>query len=62
MWLLFDVLYCYFPISFRPPPDDPYKITAQDLKIRLRECLASTHHFAGQIFPALIEKQQLPTH
>lgn len=22
----------YFPITFRPPPDDPYGITAEDLK------------------------------
>lgn len=53
---MFDVLYCYFPITFRPPPDDPYKITAQDLKLRLREGLAASHYFAGQLFPALIEK------
>lgn len=54
--LMFDLVYCYFPITFRPPKDDPYKITAQDLKSRLRECLAATHHFSGQLFPALIEK------
>ncbi|KAI5804937.1 RNAPII transcription regulator C-terminal-domain-containing protein [Geopyxis carbonaria] len=54
--LMYDVVYCYFPISFRPPPDDPYHITAQDLKKRLRECIASTHYFAGQVFPQLIEK------
>ena len=56
MKLMFDIVYCYFPITFRPPPDDPYKITAQDLKVRLRDCIASTHYFAGQVFPALIEK------
>ncbi|KAI5816584.1 RNAPII transcription regulator C-terminal-domain-containing protein, partial [Pyronema omphalodes] len=54
--LMFDIVYCYFPITFRPPPDDPYGITAQDLKNRLRECIASTRHFAGQVFPSLIEK------
>jgi DNA repair/transcription protein MET18/MMS19 len=53
---MFDIVYCYFPITFRPPPDDPYGITAQDLKNRLRECIASTHYFAGQVFPSLIEK------
>lgn len=53
---MFDIIYCYFPITFRPPPDDPYKITAQDLKFRLRECLSATHYFAGQVFPSLIEK------
>lgn len=33
---LFNVTFCYFPISFRPPPDDPYGIGADDLKIALR--------------------------
>ncbi|KAI5850424.1 RNAPII transcription regulator C-terminal-domain-containing protein [Morchella snyderi] len=54
--LLFDVVYCYFPITFRPPPDDPYGITAQDLKDRLRACISSTRYFAAQVFPQLIEK------
>lgn len=53
---MFDVIYCYFPITFRPPPDDPYGITAKDLKNRLRDCIASTRYFAGQVFPSLIEK------
>ncbi|KAG0131695.1 putative DNA repair/transcription protein [Tuber indicum] len=54
--ILFDAVYCYFPITFKPPPDDPYGITAQDLKLRLRECIASTKYFAGHAFPQLIEK------
>jgi DNA repair/transcription protein MET18/MMS19 len=33
---LFEVTFCYFPITFKPPPDDPYGITAEDLKITLR--------------------------
>lgn len=33
---LFDVTFCYFPITFKPPPDDPYGITADDLKKALR--------------------------
>jgi DNA repair/transcription protein MET18/MMS19 len=33
---LFEVTFCYFPITFKPPPDDPYGITAEDLKINLR--------------------------
>lgn len=53
---IFDAIYCYFPITFRPPPDDPYKITSEDLKQRLRDCLSSTHYFGKHIFPALIEK------
>ena len=53
---LFDAVFCYFPITFRPPPDDPYGITAQDLKQRLRECIASSGHFAPYAFPQLLDK------
>lgn len=53
---LFDVVYCYFPITFRPPPDDPTSITTEDLKGRLRGCLCATHQFSPYLIPALIEK------
>ncbi|KAK3167110.1 hypothetical protein OEA41_010235 [Lepraria neglecta] len=53
---LFDSVFCYFPITFRPPPDDPYGITAQDLKSRLRDCVASSSYFAPYAFPQLIDK------
>lgn len=54
--MLFDSVFSYFPISFRPPPNDPYGITAQDLKSRLRGCLAATGKFAPFVFPQLIDK------
>ncbi|KAF9894385.1 hypothetical protein FE257_007888 [Aspergillus nanangensis] len=54
--LLFDSVYNYFPITFRPPPNDPYGITAQDLKDRLQECIASTSLFAPHSIPALLDK------
>ncbi|KAL9630082.1 MAG: hypothetical protein Q9204_004905 [Flavoplaca sp. TL-2023a] len=53
---LLDSAFCYFPITFRPPPDDPYRITAQDLKNRLRGCIAASSHFAPFAFPQLLEK------
>jgi DNA repair/transcription protein MET18/MMS19 len=53
---LFDAVFNYFPITFRPPPDDPYGITAQDLKDRLKDCISSTADFAPYAFPALLEK------
>lgn len=53
---LFDAVFNYFPITFRPPQDDPYGITAQDLKDRLRNCIASTPDFAPYAFPALLDK------
>ncbi|KAL2009561.1 hypothetical protein VTN00DRAFT_5368 [Thermoascus crustaceus] len=54
--LLFDSVYNYFPITFRPPPNDPYGITAQDLKGRLQDCISSTKYFAPHAFPALLDK------
>lgn len=53
---LFDAVYVYFPITFRPPPNDPYGITAQDLKDRLRDCLAASGLLAPSVFPNLIDK------
>lgn len=53
---LFDVCFCYFPISFSPPANDPYKITAADLKNELRRTIASQTQFAQDTFPSLFEK------
>ncbi|KAI9256906.1 Dos2-interacting transcription regulator of RNA-Pol-II-domain-containing protein [Sporodiniella umbellata] len=53
---LFEVTFCYFPITFKPPPDDPYGITADDLKVGLRQCLASTPYFAKLAVPLILEK------
>lgn len=54
--VMFDSVYAYFPITFRPPPNDPYGITAQDLKDRLKECLASTGELAPSVFPNLLDR------
>lgn len=53
---LFDVCFCYFPISFTPPANDPYKITASQLKKELRNTIASQTQFAQDTFPSLFEK------
>ncbi|KAI9471923.1 MAG: Dos2-interacting transcription regulator of RNA-Pol-II-domain-containing protein [Benjaminiella poitrasii] len=53
---IFEVTFCYFPITFKPPPDDPYGITANDLKIGLRECISSSPHFAKFALPLILEK------
>ena len=34
---LFNITFCYFPITFRPPPNDPYGITTEDLRLALRQ-------------------------
>lgn len=48
--------FCYFPISFRPPPNDPYGITADDLKLALRDCMAASPYFAKLALPLFLEK------
>jgi len=53
---LFESVFNYFPITFKPPPDDPYGITAQDLKDRLRGCIAANSEFAPYSFPQLLDK------
>ena len=53
---LFDIVFCYFPISFAAPTNDPFGITTEDLKDSLRRCLAATPYFAYYATPLLIEK------
>jgi DNA repair/transcription protein MET18/MMS19 len=53
---LFDSVFNYFPITFKPPPGDPYGITAQHLKGRLQDCISATSDFAPYSFPALLDK------
>lgn len=53
---LFDVCFCYFPISFTTPENDPYKITAADLKVELRNTIASQSQYGQDAFPSLFEK------
>ena len=33
---MFNIIFCYFPITFKPPSDDPYGITTEDLRLALR--------------------------
>ncbi|KAM9326174.1 MMS19 nucleotide excision repair protein homolog [Gastrophryne carolinensis] len=53
---LFEVVSCYFPIDFNPPPNDPHGITREDLIVGLRAVLAATPRFAEFLLPLLIEK------
>ncbi|SNX86054.1 related to Transcriptional coactivator MMS19 [Melanopsichium pennsylvanicum] len=52
----FDITFCYFPITFRPPPDDPYGITSDDLKIALRAAICASPAMAPLGYPLLLEK------
>ncbi|ODV97400.1 hypothetical protein PACTADRAFT_49118 [Pachysolen tannophilus NRRL Y-2460] len=53
---LFDNSFCYFPISFKPPPNDPYKITSDELKSALRKILSCNSIFAKDSIPNLTQK------
>ncbi|KAH3665568.1 hypothetical protein OGAPHI_003755 [Ogataea philodendri] len=53
---MFDAVFCYFPISFRAPENDPYKITPDQLKQALRNCLSANEVYAKDAFPNLLEK------
>ncbi|XP_006461777.1 hypothetical protein AGABI2DRAFT_185880 [Agaricus bisporus var. bisporus H97] len=53
---LFNITFCYFPITFRPPPNDPYGISADDLRNALRGCLSATPYFGPLAIPVFLEK------
>ncbi|KAJ7020638.1 ARM repeat-containing protein [Mycena alexandri] len=53
---LSNILFCYFPITFRPPPNDPYGITADDLRNALRRCLSAHPAFGPIAIPIFLEK------
>ncbi|WFD26586.1 hypothetical protein MNAN1_001569 [Malassezia nana] len=52
----FQVLFCYFPIAFRVPPEDPYGITPDDLKSALRAALSASPSLAPLGMPVFLEK------
>ncbi|KAI9458702.1 ARM repeat-containing protein [Russula earlei] len=53
---LFNITFCYFPITFRPPPNDPYRITADDLRNSLRSCLSASPLFGNLAVPLFLDK------
>ncbi|PPQ62900.1 hypothetical protein CVT24_006298 [Panaeolus cyanescens] len=53
---MFDIIFCYFPITFRPPPNDPYGISTDDLRLKLRACLSATPSFGPFAIPVFLEK------
>ncbi|EFA86574.1 putative DNA repair and transcription protein [Heterostelium album PN500] len=53
---LFEILSCYFPISFNPKPGDPNSITKDDLVSSLLNCFGASTYFAEHCIPFLIDK------
>ena len=52
----FDVLSCYFPIEFKPPPNDPHKISREELATALCHSLTCTPIFVEYVVPFMLEK------
>ncbi|KAF9221464.1 ARM repeat-containing protein [Gyrodon lividus] len=52
----FELTFCYFPITFRPPPNDPYGISGDDLKHSLRLCLCASPAFGSLGISLFLEK------
>ncbi|KAJ6480892.1 ARM repeat-containing protein [Mycena sanguinolenta] len=53
---LSNIVFCYFPITFRPPANDPYNITPEDLRTALRRCLNANPGFGPIAIPIFLEK------
>ncbi len=53
---LFEVFFCYFPVTFTPPPNDPFGVTSEDLKVSLRNLISASPLFAPYAIPGLLEK------
>ncbi|KAI5124282.1 hypothetical protein M0805_005129 [Coniferiporia weirii] len=53
---IFNVIFCYFPITFKPPADDPYGITPEELKLALQSCLNASPLFGQLAIPLFLDK------
>lgn len=53
---LFDVTACYFPITFTPPPNDPFGISKQSLVLALRSVFTASPLLCPLVVPVLLEK------
>ncbi|KAG1659353.1 MMS19 nucleotide excision repair [Nymphon striatum] len=53
---IFEIVSCYFPVDFEPPPNNPFGVTRNGLEIGLRKCLTASPKFAEFCIPLLQEK------
>lgn len=53
---LFDVLSCYFPVSFTPPPNDPHGITRNGIASALEATLVAYQGFASRCVSLALDK------
>ncbi|KTW29317.1 hypothetical protein T552_01272 [Pneumocystis carinii B80] len=53
---IFDLLFCYFPITFKSSINDVFGITSDDLKFWLNKCLSANDILSSYSIPLLIDK------
>ena len=57
---IFNIMACYFPITFNPPPGDPHGITAPMLIYALMHALCDNDHVASFVVPFLMDQLLAP--
>ncbi|KAI8323806.1 hypothetical protein GQ54DRAFT_296518 [Martensiomyces pterosporus] len=58
---LFDVIFCYFPITFKHREGDPSSISPESLKTALRTCITCSPYFGEMAVKPLISKTTAST-
>jgi hypothetical protein len=53
---LFEIISCYFPITFTPPPNNPHGITNAMLTDALNSVFSASPRLAPHVLPLLLEK------
>ncbi|KAG8853351.1 hypothetical protein FRB91_005036 [Serendipita sp. 411] len=52
----YDITFCYFPITFKAPVNDPYGVTGPDLVSALKQCLCASPILGPLGMPLFVEK------
>ncbi|KAG4306441.1 hypothetical protein PORY_000429 [Pneumocystis oryctolagi] len=53
---IFNLLFCYFPITFKPSSNEVLGVTVQDLKLLLKKCMSANDILSSYSIPSLIDK------
>ena len=53
---IFDSVSCYYPINFKPPKNNTFKITPDQLKNALNKCILASDQLCHIFIPFLLEK------
>lgn len=53
---IFNILICYFPITFTPPENDPFRITSEMIFQAFEDCMTCDLIMAHATIPHLIDQ------